>query len=436
MRGVRLLAIAGLVLACGTRSDGTRSAGNEPIGSKQPDGTVVPPGGPASPSGGTVLPVDPAASCAGVAPPDGVPTRQYAALPNLDSGGCGAGTTDRGGTVVLPLHFSHLDVLRFFDGSDAPIAGPYGPMAGALLTQPVGAASVGYDYLGPYAGTGVRLQVWDDAGNLVGGTFVRVGFEANGVGLGFAADPSGGVLLAGAISLDDVAPVEPSAVMLSGSGHGARWGPSRLAANGSVRGVGVDVLGRSLVVTEASARFGAGAVSGQWFDAAGAALTGEFLIAEGVTFEWSTRIEASPLVGGGLFVREIDRKRETGPLLTRARPLAVVRSGEAAVSAPPAWLASRPLTRLEIVRGGRGYAVLPLGAQSVRCTQRVEVFAPDGTACGAREYPLAEGRCDTEDLALGADGTIIQRLPLSMEPHADVFGTSGCTWRWWPGALR
>jgi hypothetical protein len=100
----------------------------------------------------------------------------------------------------------------------------------------------------------------------------------------------------------------------------------------------------------------------------------------------------------------------------------------------------RPNTRLQITRGGRAYAVLPLGAKDVPCTQRLEIVTPDGIVCGARDYPIAATTCTTKDLALGADGTVIQPLPDAMEaqgPHTSYGdGTQTCTWRWWTGALK
>ena len=89
-----------------------------------------------------------------------------------------------------------------------------------------------------------------------------------------------------------------------------------------------------------------------------------------------------------------------------------------------------------MARGGRGYAVVPYGAKNVTCSQRIEVVAPDGTSCGAREYPIAAGTCDTHDMALGADGTVIQLLPDAMETKDPIRLTQTCTWRWWSAALR
>jgi hypothetical protein len=34
------------------------------------------------------------------------------------------------------------------------------------------------------------------------------------------------------------------------------------------------------------------------------------------------------------------------------------------------------------------------------------------------------------------DGTVIQQLPVAMEPPDPLHDTHTCTWRWWPGAAR
>ncbi len=90
------------------------------------------------------------------------------------------------------------------------------------------------------------------------------------------------------------------------------------------------------------------------------------------------------------------------------------------------------------MRGGRGYAVLPYGATGVRCGQRLELVAPDGSSCASVDLPIADGTCDTGELSVGEDGTVIQQLPTAMEtqgqegpPYAHT-----CTWRFWPALLR
>lgn len=194
-------------------------------------------------------------------------------------------------------------------------------------------------------------------------------------------------------------------------------------------GAGVDTAHRSLIITDGTARFGAGSISAQWFDRDGTALTKEFLLLSGFVPGPSTWFETSPLIGSGLMIRRMDG-------VSHARALVTIASGSAAARPAPQWMLTRADTRLQIARGGLAYAVLPYGAKNVACTQRVEVVAPDGASCGSRDYPIAAGSCDTQDLALGADGTVIQQLPDAMEQQDPVMLVHSCTWRWWPGAVR
>jgi hypothetical protein len=99
-------------------------------------------------------------------------------------------------------------------------------------------------------------------------------------------------------------------------------------------------------------------------------------------------------------------------------------------------MVSRRDMKLLIARRGKAYAALPLGSKAVACTQRVEIVAPDGTSCGATDYAIAGGTCDTLDVEMAADGTIIQRLPTALEQTNDIVFGHTCTWRWWPQAAR
>ena len=91
----------------------------------------------------------------------------------------------------------------------------------------------------------------------------------------------------------------------------------------------------------------------------------------------------------------------------------------------PSWLSSRPNTRLEIVRGGAAYALLPMGAFGATCAPPVEVVAPGGQSCGNHALALGPGTCDTYDVTLGKDGTLMVELPDAQES----FGATGrsCT---------
>ena len=272
---------------------------------------------------------------------------------------------------------------------------------------------------------------WDGTGNYLGASS---SFVANNISTHSA--PAGGILFAGDVSYSSGAspPVyQHAAVFYDTPGNATpsiRWGPKPLASRGQVFGTGVDLLGRSLVVTDGRQSFGAGTISGQWFATDGTPLTGELLLLPGFVPGNSTWFETAPLIGGGVVVYRID---STDTFHSHA--LAVVAGPSASPQAAPDWMTSRADTRMQIVRGGRGYAFLPFGSKGVACTQRVEVVAPDGTVCGARDYPMAAGTCDTGDLTAGADGTVIQPAPRSQETD-DITGAHTCTWRWWTGALR
>ena len=112
-----------------------------------------------------------------------------------------------------------------------------------------------------------------------------------------SADPNGGLLLAGDLALAPSDPTVHGAVTFDGGGMTAtvRWGPKPLASVGRVFGVGVDLLHRSLVVTDGASRFGSGNISAQWFDKDGTSLTGEFVLLDGSGIKHSiTFFDACP----------------------------------------------------------------------------------------------------------------------------------------------
>ena len=378
----------------------------------------------------------PPPACAEASAPDTPLVGQFVKNPDYQSGfECGGGTADGSGSVALLLNAWHTDAVFVVDRAGALLGSASTSMGGFLLPQPKGFAEVsGRGYLGPEWVTryGQMLTDFDSAGAKTGSTFFAN--HSGSQNLPAAADPNGGVLFAGDFALNPNEAGDPTlhaAILFTGggSGAGARWGPKALASAGAVFGVGVDVHSRSLVITDGANKFGGGTVSAEWFDAYGTPLTGEFVLLTGFAPGASTWFETTPLIGGGLLVRRMD-----GP--SRSQALAVLGSGSAKVEPPPAWMASRRDVRLQIARGGKAYAVLPLGAEGVPCTQTVEIVAPDGTSCGATNYPIAAGTCDTHDVTLGADGTVIQQLPQSLEETNDVIGGHTCTWRWWTGAAR
>jgi len=380
----------------------------------------------------------PANSCAGIAAPDNVAMQRFVQDAGRTFFSCGSAAGDASGAMGMTLHTndpsSHSDQILFMTTAGVRRQDRTTNQGVLPLQQPSGlSALAGAPYLGPLANQGSQLVNFDSSGAAKGETFLF------GKGLASVADPSGGVLIAGdfALAKSDPAsgfvpagPAQHAVAMFTGGGTApaVAWGPVALASKGAVFGAGIDLVGRALVITDGAPKFGAGNVSGQWFDRDGTALTGEFVLVTGFTAGASTWFETSPRIGSGLIVRRMD----AGP---HAHMLVTVDSGSTSVQPAPAWMAGRTDTRLQIARGGRAYAALPFGAAGVACSQRVDVVAPDGTVCGGADYPIGAGNCDTKDLMLGADGTVIQQLPDAMETKSDL-STHSCTWRWWAGVLK
>jgi List-Bact-rpt repeat protein len=380
-------------------------------------------------------PPPPPASCAGISPPDEIAMQQFVHQQDTRWYTCLPGLGDGNGTMAFPRAYndpnSHGSQLEFVNKTGAHLSDEFDVSESIKpFQQPRGTIVPGdAGHLRPVQEM-ILIRSWDSFGKAAGDVNLRAQNFAP------APDPSGGILLAGDLSLAVFGALSHAAVMYTGGGTAPqlRWGPKALASAGAVYGAGVDLLGRALVITNGE-KFGPATISAQWFDRDGAALTGEFVLVTGFTAGESTWFETSPLIGSGLMVRRMDYSYAQ-PGIFHARALAVVDSGQPSVRPPLDWMVSRPDTRLQIARNGRGYAVLPYGAKGVTCSQRIEVLGSDGASCGARDYPIAAGTCDTHDLALGEDGTVIQLLPDAMETKDPVIMTHTCTWRWWAGALR
>lgn len=375
-------------------------------------------------------PSPPSNACANIEPPADVAMRQYV-VSQRDA--CLPATGDRGGTLAFPTVFAqasaHGATVDFVSTSGTFLRQSDLTAPPNLLQQPDGVAAVSGP--SPFSGPPnvISFSSWDHGGNPLahGSRFGDLHRVAS------AANPEGGVLVAGDYSTTFSGPTQHVAEMFVGppaAVFNVMWGPQPLASAGTVFGAGVDLLGKALVVTDGAPKFGSGAISAQWF-VDGKPVTGEFLLVSGFTPGASTWFEASPLVDGGLLVRRIDSDHGL-----HSQVLVVVAAGSTSPNPAPDWMASRRDVQFHLARGNRAYATLPYGAPNVACSQRVEVLAADGTSCGSLDYAIAAGNCDTGDLTMAADGTVIQPLPLSMETTLDVHGSHTCTWRWWAGAAR
>jgi hypothetical protein len=201
-----------------------------------------------------------------------------------------------------------------------------------------------------------------------------------------------------------------------------------LASKGTVFGLGTDTLNNSIVISNG----GPGNISAEWFSAlSGGSLSGgAFTILTGFAAGANTWFETAPLIGGGVAVRRVERQNDgNGRPYTTSQWLVTVALGATDAKAAPQWLTSRPNTNMAIVRSGKAYAMLPLGAPAALCGQRIDILAPDGTQSGSFNVGLESDQGRTEDVTLALDGT-----PIQLRPRGSVAGS--CAYRWWPAALR
>ena len=214
--------------------------------------------------------------------------------------------------------------------------------------------------------------------------------------------------------------------------------PAGSGGGGSgVDGGTADGGGNALVIQDGYARCGACIVA-QWFERDGAPLTGQFTLLTGFSAGPATWFELAPLIDGGLAVRRMDADRPGQTQGFHSQWLVTVDSGKDAIQAAPDWMKARPDTNLALARGRTAYAVLPNGGSGQPCSQDVELVSRSGNSCAKWTLELASGRtCDTLELRLGLDGTILQRLPFELESDSDGSGRmKSCTLRFWPAALK
>jgi List-Bact-rpt repeat protein len=229
-------------------------------------------------------------------------------------------------------------------------------------------------------------------------------------GGGTTNDPTGGVV---ALRIE---PSSPNATVTSvaldayDAQLNARW--QATLPTEPVAMAAVDRAGNTLVIMNGDDRYGAHTVAAIWVDHDGK-VGPEFELhpampsgspAQDVIFTVAER------VGSGLFIG------------AEGSWLAQLDSLSTTPAAPPAWLASRPVSNLHVVHGGTGYAVLP-NAATGDCAQTIDIVSPSGKTCGSQTFRAADGACTTAAIRVGYDGTVVQQVPATAE----------CTWHWWTG---
>lgn len=183
---------------------------------------------------------------------------------------------------------------------------------------------------------------------------------------------------------------------------------------------GVGFYRESLVLFDgAAAGMGGEHVAGIWVDPVGNLLTPVF-DAGRISGIYGSSLALAPLYDGSLVLQR------NGQWVLR-----IPRRATSSTPAP-AWLASRPNTQLEWIRGGRGYGLTPFGFQSVSvCRQQISLHAQDGTFCGNATFSVDSAPCITQQIDIGRDGTVIQVSPRNTCSD----GGCTCTRRWWPQVL-
>jgi hypothetical protein len=253
-----------------------------------------------------------------------------------------------------------------------------------------------------------RLQRRDGSGKIVSSGEARLFFSD------LAEDPLGGVVV-----LVRLAPIR---VESYDEQLRLRWS-TPVRRHTAMGGIAVDRAGRALVAFEADSIDKS--VDAHWIERDGTAGPIFKLLPIQREFVHLTGINLAERVGSGFFVGISGVWK------------AQIDSGSTSPGDAPEWLKSRSRTKLHMVHGGRGYAVLPLETESADCSQTVEVMAPSGLRCGAATFSMGGGSCFTYDISVGYDGTVVQKLPTGREEMCPS-GEDHCTgtYQWWPGFFR
>ena len=343
---------------------------------------------------------------------------------------CFPGITDPAGTLALIADGDIVRGLAFYDAASANVLGGLATFTNGSSAQyaatPSGFLQFVRTPIGPGGATLENLAITPIDHQGKAGAQAQVLQERMSMGAG----PAGGVVLAGDLLVIDAA-TNTSAVRheLCVVSPAAMLSCSERQAAGPVYGVGVDMENRALVITGGAAK---GSITAQWFDGNARALTNEFVLLSKFTAGPNTWFEGRALLDGTLAVRRVDQQDDaSGHPYRTAQWLLTASAGTSSARPAPAWLVSRPDMDLAFARQNAAYAMLPMGKPSAACTQTVELLARDGTACGSVSLPIASasGTCRTEDVVLGADGTLVEVIP------RDLRGDT-CEWVFWGGALR
>ena len=344
--------------------------------------------------------------CAGLAPADPGDPRTVA-IKQAVTGTflqCFRGTADGSGTLALG-----------YATSSQPFTGHFGflaPDGTVRSTQSYLGLNTPYPQLAGFEGLARESASWGVLALASDGR--QVNHASNIVGSGLSAnDPTGGMVID-----------NRSSIQTYDAAGNVRWTVSISDISQRLYALGVDRTGQVLLLFEGAGRFAGGSVAGLWITHDGQ--RGSIFSAIDQKFA-DTILVIAPRVGSGLFVQE--RSPLGGNWVRQIDSLAT--SG----SPPPSWLAQRGGWVVHFAHNGTTYAMTPTSdagsSPGPKC--RLDVIAATGKTCGTVVFNDPSGSCESGNLEVGYDGTLVQLLASS---------TSGCqrdcacTWRWWSGYLH
>lgn len=351
--------------------------------------------------------VAPPDECAGVAP--GAPGTPKSITVQQDASGsflyCLRGTADGAGNLALGAAFSSQPFTGNFSflGTDGSVRSAHSYLGlGTPYAQLTGFEGLAQES----ASYGVLALAADGA---------QIQHTSNIVGSGLSAnDPTGGMVIdnRGSIEAHD-----PRGTL--------RWTVSIADITQRLYALGVDRAGQVILLFDGAGRFAANSVAGLWISHEGQRGTIFSAIDRKFTDTW---LVIAPRVKSGVFVQE--RSPLGGNWVRQIDSLAT--SG----SAPPSWLVQRGGWVVHFAHNGTAYAMTPTGdvGSSEGPTCQLDVISAGGKTCSTITFDDPSGTCESGNLEVGYDGTLVQLLGTS--------STSGCrrdcacTWRWWSGYLH
>lgn len=410
--GRRVVALSAAALAAAAACSGGGSASPPGDAPTSGSGGGLAGGGPGGGAGASSPGAQ--AACAGLAPSFGPAVDALIATAD-----CAVATAGPGGQVALGVASGALGIA-------VDLRSPTGEMLGtipALQPVPLGGAARDVEPWFHATSAGYHGIVQDPAAPppRLFRAYDASGLELATLGqLAISSAPDGkgaSVLLAQDWNRAWRPPLQPS--------PGPPIGPTLLewvdAAGHVTRSVPVDGAPGIVLVNPETGHVVAislgSAAAARWFDAAGQPLTPWFQVGNVVGASMHLLVDGTVVLSDGSWNLAL---RDGAP-----NPVAV-----------PDWLAARPATRLATIRGGRGYAVLPLDPSGADAT-RFEIVAASGESCGTFTVPAPDVTASVAKtprrLDVGQDGTLLQQLGWNVPPGP---GGVRCESRWWPALLR